>query len=260
MECACCNKSFSNGDKTFVWKERHTNLIKSEVTGFSRRDTYRYAEFEDDVCENCYRKLKRNSIIVPVVSWLLLFAAPLCSFFFCNNFPVLQHCLYIVPGLIVLLCLVDRDMYYSFIGLLLRPILGVYNLHPLGQRVTRNLQKEYDREERAERKSEDVIRVLSKKYHISESEAFMVVTLSDIGDRIEKDKGIQRLSARKIVDLYVPDRETLNTYLKDLTKFAQSSCVATDTDKYIERINQAMKEKRLYGLDVEDILKEIVEK
>ena len=87
----------------------------------------------------------------------------------------------------------------------------------------------------------------------------MVVTLSDIGDRIEEDKAFQRLSAKKIVDLLVPDKETLNAYLKDLAKYDLDNHIATVSDGHSEWLNQALKDKRLYGLDVEDILKQMGE-
>lgn len=265
MECACCKKSINMDEDSFSWKERHVNLIKSEMTGYSRKDTYRFSQFEDEVCVVCYRKLKRNSIIVPIVFWLVLIGAPICAYFLCGSWPVFQRLTYLCSGIAFFFTLIDSDLSYSIIGFILRPLLGVYNLHPLGNKLTRNEQKEYDlrqrierKAERLERKAETVYGFILMRFKPNYSDFFKIKSYLCLEEELEKNKRFRFLSASKIADILVPDKKSFDDLLFNARQHVTTPFYSYSLDELIS-MREMFDNKRFYGLDAEEIY-EIMEK
>ena len=176
------------------------NIVSSQMTGYSRRDTYRRTSYTDEVCKQCYRRLKLNSIIVPIVFWVLVITIAICL------------SAYLLPFIVLVPVFIDSEICYSIIGFILRPILGYYKLHPFGQELTCVENKELNKEIHLIKKVEGFAKQLTKLYTINDMDAYSLAFLPEIYEKIDNKKRFW-LSSARFAKQIITDKESLQNYL-----------------------------------------------
>ena len=150
-KCPCCHKKI-NFSNSVEWEESYTD---TETIGGPVRGRYRtysvlsntLTYFPEYVCIKCYNKLRRNRYIIPIIaiSLFLLFVAMCISK---NETIKTIGIIGVIINVVLFIfsSLTGGPLIREFLGLCLRPILGPYKLHFLGEDllVSKRRLKEYD--------------------------------------------------------------------------------------------------------------------
>lgn len=190
--CPCCQKPINDNNREH-WVETYTQFISGLGTNNRGRMVVKswtsYKDNSDYVCTRCFKALKRNRIIVPLLSFFIFIVLLFLAF---RSHGVWKGIGIIGFILTLLIFAFNSNFLTEILGLFLKPVIGPYRVHFLGGGVlmSRFRKKEY---QRIEAICSSLAKYLSQEYNISTTEAYGLFYDFDFATKVLKDESILSL-------------------------------------------------------------------
>lgn len=213
-KCPCCHQPISIGNYE-EWVESYEESVTSLGTNHRGRMVMRMGShkesFHDYVCPRCYKALRRNRFIIPLISFLIFAGFILLIILANGTWKTIG-----VVGVIASVVLFALDYHFTteILGICLKPILGPYRIRFMGEDplMSKALKDEYKTINKTILSLE---KYASKEYKISESKAFeLFLQKGDIMAKIHADNSLLTLPTIQLFKRLYSEREVFD-YLSE---------------------------------------------
>lgn len=168
--------------------------------------------FEDFVCPRCYKALRRNRILVPLLSFLIFVGYIFIAIYASTVWKIVGGFLIVASIFIFAL---DSHFTTEILGLILKPLLGPYKVRFMGEDPLMSRAKK-DEYQMINRLSGNLIEYASKEYSITISDACQLLWhKGDFMAKIHADASLLTLPTDQLFKRLFSEKDVID-YLNSL--------------------------------------------